>query len=43
MCIDPEQGKIYVFGGQSLFISMAEGPVSISEKMYSGTVKYNLP
>ena len=42
MCIDPEQSKIYVFGGQSLFISMAEGPVSISEKMYSGLYEYDI-
>ena len=43
MCIDPDQGKIYVFGGQSLFISMAEGHVpSVSEKMYSGLYEYHI-
>ena len=36
MCIDLEKSKIYVFGGQSLFISIAEGPNSPGEKMYSG-------
>lgn len=37
MCIDQETRTIYVFGGQSLFISMSEGgPLSTSEKMYCG-------
>ena len=38
MCIDLEKSKIYVFGGQSLFISIAEGPNSPGEKMYSGKI-----
>ncbi len=44
MCIDPEKSKIYVFGGQSLFISMTEagGPVSTSEKLYSGLYEYDI-
>jgi len=43
MCIDPDKGRIYVFGGQSLFISMAEGHVpSVSEKMYSGLYEYHI-
>ena len=43
MCIDPDKSKIYVFGGQSLFISMTDGPVSSSEKMYSGLYEYHIP
>merc|ERR1712193_95805 len=43
MFIDPDKSKIYVFGGQSLVISMSDGPVSSSEKMYSGLYEYHIP
>jgi hypothetical protein len=44
MCIDQETRTIYVFGGQSLFISMSEGgPLSTSEKMYCGLFEYHIP
>ena len=43
MCIDAEAGRIFVFGGQSLYISMTEGQsVSVSEKMYSGLYEYHI-
>jgi len=43
MCIDSDMQTIYVFGGQSLYLSMADGPVSITEKMYSGLYEYHIP
>ena len=43
MCIDPDTQTIYVFGGQSLYLSMTDGPVSITEKMYSGLYEYHIP
>ena len=43
MCIDTDTQTIYVFGGQSLFLSMTDGPVSITEKMYSGLYEYHIP
>ena len=45
MCIDPDRAKIYVFGGQSLFINTTDGPTvsTSSEKMYSGLYEYHIP
>jgi hypothetical protein len=43
MCIDSDKSKIYVFGGQSLVISLSDVPVSSSEKMYSGLYEYHIP